>query len=91
MISPTPELDDLATGASPPPDMVSFNLEWALRYLANQAKLCRDRDAHEALCLLLPALCKCFKLSPADDLQAIDFEAKFHRELRWRIERRGIG
>jgi hypothetical protein len=70
-----------------PQDLVNFSPEWALRFLDHEAKRCRDRDSHEALCLLLPALLKVFKLQPCDDFQALEFEGKFHKELRFRTER----
>lgn len=54
----------------------------ALRFLAHEARQCRDRDAHEALCLLLPALCKVTALKPADDFAALALQQQFHDELR---------
>ena len=56
--------------------------EEALRYLAHEAKECRDRDQAEALCLLLPAMLKLLCLKPMDDFEALDFHAHFHAELR---------
>jgi hypothetical protein len=45
----------------------------ALRFLHHEALVCRDHDAHEALCLLLPALIKVMELGPMDDLEALAF------------------
>jgi len=53
----------------------------ALRYLNHEARLCRDRDAHEALCLLLPALLKVMELSPMDDYEALAFRIELHKAL----------
>ena len=53
----------------------------ALRYLDHEARLCRDHDAHEALCLLLPALLKVMKLSPMDDYEALAFRLDLHNAL----------
>lgn len=60
----------------------TMNATDALRFLAHEAKLCRDRDAHEAFCLLLPALCKVVGVSPLDDVAALAFQQEFHNELR---------
>lgn len=54
----------------------------ALRFLAHEAARCRDRDAHEALCLWLPALCKIIGVKPADDFEALALQETAHRELR---------
>ena len=53
----------------------------ALRFLEHEALLCRDRDAHEALCLLLPALLKVMELSPMDDFDALAFRIELHKAL----------
>jgi hypothetical protein len=50
----------------------------ALRFIAHEAKRCHDRDAHEALCLLLPAIVRALNLPPMDYAQAL----AFHLELR---------
>ena len=55
-----------------------MNTSDALRYLDHEAKECRDRDMHEALCLLLPAMLRVLELEPMNDLEAI----AFHRELQ---------
>jgi len=54
----------------------------ALRYLDYEARLCRDRDSHEALCLLLPALLKLFSLPAMTSFEALDFHVEFRRALR---------
>ena len=50
----------------------------ALRFLEHEARVCRDRDAHEALCLLVPALLKACDLKPANGYQV----EEIRRELR---------
>jgi len=54
----------------------------ALRFLDHEAAMCRDRDAHEALCLLLPALLKILELSPMDDYEALAFRIEIHNALK---------
>lgn len=56
--------------------------EEGIRYLAHEAKLCRDKDTHEALCLLLPAMLRLLCLEPMDDFEALDFAIKMRDELR---------
>ncbi len=56
--------------------------EEAIRYLEHEARLCRDKDAHEALCLLLPAMLKLLCLDPMDSFEALDFSIKMRDELR---------
>lgn len=53
----------------------------ALRFLHHQSLLCRDRDSHEALCLLLPALIRVFGLPPMTVTEAGAFKEKFRRML----------
>lgn len=50
----------------------------ALRFVAHEAALCRDRDEHEALCLLLPALLRVMDLPPMEDVEA----RAFHEQLK---------
>ena len=59
-----------------------MNAADALRYLDNQARRCRDRDSHEALCLLIPALLKVLNLEPMDNLAALDFQYDLKAALR---------
>lgn len=59
-----------------------MNASDAIRFLAHEAQRCRDRDAHEALCLWLPAMCRVFGLKPADDFDALAIQEQLHRELR---------
>ncbi|HYG23383.1 MAG TPA: hypothetical protein VEH04_11420 [Verrucomicrobiae bacterium] len=54
----------------------------AIRFLDDQAKLCRDRDDHEALCLLLPALMKVLQLAPMNGYEAADFRRRFKQQLQ---------
>jgi len=54
----------------------------ALQFLAHEAKRCRDRDACEAFCLLLPAMSRVLGLPALDDVAALVFERDFHDELR---------
>jgi hypothetical protein len=53
----------------------------ALRYLDHEARLCREHDAHEALCLLMPALMKLLELSAMDDYEALAFRVELHDAL----------
>ena len=53
----------------------------ALRFLDHEARVCRDHDAHEALCLLLPALLKVLELPPMDDYDALGFRVDLHKAL----------
>ena len=53
----------------------------ALRFLHHEALVCRDHDAHEALCLLLPALLKVVELPPMDDLEALAFRMELREAL----------
>ena len=53
----------------------------AMRFLDHEAVLCRNHDAHEALCLLLPALLRALELSPMDDYEALAFRIEFHNAL----------
>ncbi|HMP83232.1 MAG TPA: hypothetical protein PKA41_11075 [Verrucomicrobiota bacterium] len=53
----------------------------ALRYLHYEAARCHDRDSHEALCLLLPAVMKVLALHAMDDFEAADFKKNFRIAL----------
>ena len=53
----------------------------AIRFLHSEAAKCRDRDACEALCLLLPALLKVFDLDPMEEVEAAAFRFQFREEL----------
>jgi len=59
-----------------------MSAEDALRFLAHQARQCRDRDTHEALCLLLPALLSQLNLEPMDGFEALDFLAGLKKALQ---------
>jgi hypothetical protein len=63
---------------------MNMTAEDAIRYLAHEAAQCRDRDAHEALCLVLPAMMKTFALPPMDAFEARAFAFDFHQALRER-------
>lgn len=52
--------------------------EQALRFAAYEAAECRDRDAHEALCLLFPPMLRVLALEPMTDREA----QAFRRELK---------
>jgi hypothetical protein len=56
--------------------------EEAIRYLAHEARMCRDRDSAEALCLLLPAMTRLLRVPAMDDFEALDFTIRFREELR---------
>ncbi len=59
-----------------------MNTENAIRFLHCESLKCRDRDAGEALCLLLPALLRIFKLEPMEDVEAAAFRFQFKQELQ---------
>ena len=58
-----------------------MTLENALRYLDYEAGECRGHDAHEALCLLLPALRRAFDLQPMNGYEAGAFRSKLKQTL----------
>lgn len=53
----------------------------SLRFLHHEALVCRDHDAHEALCLLLPALLKVMELTPMEDIEALAFRVELREAL----------
>lgn len=53
----------------------------AIRWLAHQAKTCRDRDSSEAFCLLLPALLRILELEPMEEVEAAAFRYEFKLKL----------
>jgi len=53
----------------------------AIRFLHFEAEKCRDRDACEALCLLMPALLRLLQLEPMQDVEAAAFRFQFKQEL----------
>lgn len=55
--------------------------EDAIRFVACQARACRDRDTHEALCLLLPGLMRALSLAPMTEYEAREFRAWFKERL----------
>ncbi len=59
-----------------------MNAEDAIRFLDTQAKLCRDRDDHEALCLLFPALMRVLELQPMNGYEEEDFRREFKAALQ---------
>ena len=54
----------------------------ALRFVAHQADLCRDRDAAEALCLLLPSLMRVLAIEGMNDFEARAFRERLRRALK---------
>lgn len=56
--------------------------EEALRFLAHEARKCRDRDAADALCLLLPSMLQLLGLEVMNDFEALDFHLQIRTELR---------
>lgn len=58
--------------------------EQALQFIAHEAKDCRDREAHEALCLLLPSVLKCLDLQPMNHIDAGVFRIDLHHAIRER-------
>lgn len=61
------------------PDSVRFLEHQAQRCL--EAKRAGDPDAGEALCLLVPALCRIFHLPPMTPGEALEFHAELKRVL----------
>jgi hypothetical protein len=53
----------------------------AIRFLVYEAGECRDRDAHEALCLLLPALARVFGLPTMGPREALAFRLQLKEAL----------
>lgn len=47
----------------------------AIRFLAHEAAWCRDRDDHEAFCLLLPAVMRALRLRSMEGGEAAAFRA----------------
>jgi hypothetical protein len=56
--------------------------ENALRFLHKEAARCRDRDACEAFCLLLPALIRILDLEPMEEVEAAAFKFEFRQKLQ---------
>jgi hypothetical protein len=56
--------------------------EEAIRFLAHEAKRCRDKDSAEALCLWLPTMCRLMGLQPMDDFESLDFAVNAREELK---------
>lgn len=54
-----------------------MNVENALRFLDHEAQRCRNRDSHEALCLLVPALLRALDLRPMNGYEAEEFRSEF--------------
>lgn len=57
------------------------DLRDALRFIAWEAQDCRDKDTHEALCLLLPALMRINDILPMNGYEAEDFRRGFRAAL----------
>lgn len=53
----------------------------AIRWLAAEAKECHEKDAHEAFCLLLPALMKILEYKPMDVVEQRAFRYAMHQHL----------
>ena len=60
---------------------VKMTAEEALRFLEHQARLCRNRDSHEALCLLPAAIINQLRLPPMDDFEAETFKFRLRQML----------
>ena len=56
--------------------------EDSIRFLAHEAKVCRDRDMAEGICLLLPTICRLLCLEPMDDFEALEQRIRMREELR---------
>lgn len=59
--------------------------EEAIRFLDHEARHCREKDAHEALCLLLPAMMQLLGLNQMDAFEALSFTIEFRDELRSQV------
>ena len=55
--------------------------ENAIRFLHFEAAKCRDRDACEAFCLLMPSLLKVLGLDTMEEVEAAAFRYRFKQEL----------
>jgi hypothetical protein len=58
-----------------------MTVEQALRFAAYEAAECRDKDAHEALCLLFPPMLRVLALEPMDDAEARAFRYELKQRL----------
>ena len=58
--------------------------EDAIRFLAHEAARCHSRDAHEALCLTLPAILNSLELEPMHYGDALAFTIELREHLRQR-------
>jgi len=54
----------------------------ALRFLDHEAQACRDRDSHEALCLLLPSILRALDLEPMTQFEALEARLELRNCLR---------
>lgn len=54
----------------------------ALRWLAFEARRCRDRDSHEALCLAVPWAIAAFNLPPMDETEAAAFKQRLREVMQ---------
>jgi hypothetical protein len=59
----------------------------AMRWLAFEAKRCRDRDSSEALCLLFPAILQALDLAPMEEAEARAFRERVKESLRTDLRR----
>jgi hypothetical protein len=57
-----------------------------LRFLEHEAMECRDRDAGEMVCLLIPSLRQVAGLEPMEDLEAKAFRHALHEALAARLK-----
>ena len=64
-----------------------MNAADALRWLAFEARRCKDRDSHEALCLTVPWVTEAFYLQPMDEVEALAFKHRL-KEVMHEKERR---
>ena len=56
--------------------------EDALRFVAYESTWCRNRDAHEALCLLLPSVLRALSLPPMNGYEADAFRRELKEQLK---------
>lgn len=60
--------------------------EECLRFIASQAAFCRQKETHEALCILVPALMKMTGLIPMNGYEETEFRKTFKAALNPQIQ-----
>lgn len=81
---------NLQGGRARPGWLANVIAEEAIRFLAHEARKCRDRDTCEAFCLLLPAVSRLTGLQPMDDVEAFGFLVDMRQELRDQVNPQAV-